>query len=241
MRKPDKSGSGLIKVGFDEENIKFQIDFSGIEKVEVIDSVTQEKETRTYNYFNSESVLFFVANSYWVANRAIKKDLLNDIELYKKQKDRNLYKKILRHILPYYFNFRHFVEVEFKALSVVTKRISVKISHDLNDLYADVLEGFNNLSINSKDVFEKNESEFTNRINKIKAEMQLLKDELDKYSAMEPSVEYYRFIFDKEFNCSSPIIEFDFQYVETIFLSIVTHFRNIHEEMRKFIYYHSLI
>lgn len=44
-------------------------------------------------------------------------------------------------------------KVEFKALSVVTKRISVKISHDLNVLYADVLEGFNNLSINNNDVF----------------------------------------------------------------------------------------
>lgn len=71
--------------------------------------------------------------------------------------------------------------------------------------------------------------------------MQLLKEELDKYSSMEPSVEYYRFIFDKDFNCSSPIIEFDFQYVETIFSNIVKHFRSIHNEMRSFIYYHSLI
>ena len=75
-RKIDKSGSGLIHTMVDIENKKFAVDFSGKEIREYFNPITGEKEIIERCYFNSESILFFVSNSYFLAYRSIYKDLL---------------------------------------------------------------------------------------------------------------------------------------------------------------------
>ena len=85
-RKKDNSGSGLVEVAIDAEKLLFTVDFSGKETHDVYDMETSSIKTITSNYFNSETVLFYVSNSYFLAYRSIYKHLLQKVEEYKENK-----------------------------------------------------------------------------------------------------------------------------------------------------------
>ena len=92
-RKPDKSGTGFIKTEIDIDNLTFCVDFTGKDTHKIWNPKTNSLEETTSNYFNSESVLFYVSNSYWFANRSIYRNLTTAIEDYKNgQKNNSQYK-----------------------------------------------------------------------------------------------------------------------------------------------------
>lgn len=181
----DKSGSGFIRADIDAASKQITIDFSGKEKLEVNDNYGNKK-TIERDYFNSESVLFFVSNSYWVANRAIYNDLCADLDKYtnSSKKDLLLEKRVLRYVLPYYFSFRHFVETEIKALSIAVKRKGVMNTHYLIELAKDLKDGISKLTINSSGVFIKDENELEIRKASITKELDELLDYINDYKKL---------------------------------------------------------
>ena len=241
-RKPDKSGTGFIKTEIDVENLYFSLDFSGKDTHKVWNPTTNSFEEITSNYFNSESVLFYVSNSYWFANRSIYRNLTTAIEDYKNgQKNNSQYKYILRHILPYYFNFRHFVETELKALSIAVKRITAIANHNLTNLVDDLIDGVKSLTLESKGLFLKKQEELDEKKTNILKILHELKNNIIEYGKLEPSDDYYRFIFDKDFQCSNSVVKLNLKLTEPLFSSIVTNFREVETELHHIMYFYHLI
>lgn len=229
-RKIDKSGSGLINTMVDIDNKKFTIDFSGKEIKEYYNPITGEKQLVEHCYFNSESVLFFVSNSYFLAYRAIYKDLLLYIRKYKKDKSHQNYKLILRHILPYYYNFRHFIETQLKAFAICVKRESFLEGHNLVFLLDDVIDGVAALSLKFNNMKRKKE-ELQQEKEVILLDLEKLKALILKYLEIEPSHEYYRYIFTRDFKCENPVVTLDLKSTEKLFRKILKLFRDIEKNL----------
>ena len=241
-RKPDKSGTGFIKTEIDIDNLTFCVDFTGKDTHKIWNPKTSSLEETTSNYFNSESVLFYVSNSYWFANRSIYRNLITAIEDYKNgQKNNSQYKYILRHILPYYFNFRHFVETELKALSIAVKRITAIANHNLTNLVDDLIDGVKSLTLESKGVFLKKQEELEEKKTIVLQILHNLGNNINEYVKLEPSDDYYRFIFDKDFQCGNPVVKLDLNLTEQLFSNIVSNFREIETELHNIMYFYHLI
>ena len=230
-RKIDKSGSGLINTIVDIDDKKFTIDFSGKEIKEYYNPITGKKQIIEHCYFNSESVLFFVSNSYYLANRSIYKNLLLYIRKYKKDKSNQNYKLILRHILPYYYNFRHFIETQLKAFAICVKRKSFLEEHNLISLINDVIDGVESLSLQFESIKIEKEEELQRAKEVILIDLDKLKTLIQKYLKNEPSHEYYRYIFARDFKCENPVVTLDLNSSEKLFKNMLKLFRNIEKNL----------
>lgn len=240
-RKKDNSGSGLVEVAIDAEKLLFTVDFSGKETHDVYDMETSSIKTITSNYFNSETVLFYVSNSYFLAYRSIYKHLLQKVEEYKENKSNHNTHLVVRHILPYYFNYRHFIETQLKALSVAVKRIAIMENHDLKELTKDILDGINDLTPDSKNIKIKDVETLQKHKDILIHHFDILKPLIDEYLTMEPSPEYYRYIFEKNFVCKNPKVSLDLNYTEKLFSDIVNCFRDIERDLFEVVYFWHLV
>ncbi len=106
-------------------------------------------------------------------------------------------KEVEHLILPYYFNFRHYLELELKALIVGMANKSPNIIHDLGKLWKDFSEIFSSLNYEADVVlkFQISTEEFEKQKVKISSIMRETEMLLREYIEIEPNVEYYRFIF----------------------------------------------
>ncbi len=202
MKKKMSAGSGLSQHYIDYETKKVAVDFSG-------------KSSDGECFRNDASILFFGANSYKSAFICLDKEFKLRFENNYKDKD------IEHLILPYYFNFRHYVELSLKALIVALTEESPKITHELHDLITCVIDTIDNLEFDestpaifcTKDKFDKTKNEvieFT----------QELKTKITEYQKLECAVEYYRYIFEKEkgnLSLKNDRIELDYNQTHSLF------------------------
>lgn len=223
MGKKIKSGSGLLQVRYDNEKRYIGFDISGNEK--------QDTDVETVNCFrNDASVFFLAANSYLTAFYVLSEQMNKSFEADAQKEVRHL-------VLPYYFNFRHYVELELKALIIALKNEAPQIVHDLDKLWKEFSDEVTNLSYNkdivnngvTNETFEKTKNEVQERV---KNAYKLL----EEYVKEEPEVEYYRFLFDTKFELSKTIVELDFGYVDKIFRDLATELKIINAKLREIIY-----
>lgn len=224
MSKNMAAGSGLVRIGFDREGKKILLDFSG-----------HDKENTCFR--NDASILFFASNSYCNAFYSLGRELNSRFE-------NNTIKDVGHLVLPYLFNFRHFVELELKALFVAITNQSPKLTHDIADLLVQTENAMNAITFDS---IEKRFNPITEEgFNKSKSEARTIFFELKKliaqYVSTEASVEYYRYIFENEKQAlilNNPIIELDLKSTEVLFQSIVNTFRDFRQKLREIIYIQS--
>ena len=196
------TGSGLSEHFIEYESKKVRVDFSGI-----------SPDGQCFR--NDASILFFCANSYKSAFICLDKELKSRFE-------NNIIAKDIEHlILPYYFNFRHYVELSLKALIVTLTQESPKITHDLQPLISCVLDNINFLKFdqNTPKIFCTEE-----QYDEIKSELiklaQDLKEKINEYQKLECAVEYYRYIFEKDKNDLSlkhDKIDLDYNQTHSLF------------------------
>ncbi len=202
MNKKMSAGSGLSKHFIEYESKKVGIDFSGI-------------SSDGQCFRNDASILFFGANSYKSAFICLDKEVKTRFE-------NNIMAKDIEHlILPYYFNFRHYVELSLKALIVNLTKESPKITHDLQTLISCLLDNIDSLQFDestpaifcTKEKYDKTKSEV------IKLAQELSK-KITEYQKLECAVEYYRYIFEKDKNDLSlkhDKIELDYNQTHLLF------------------------
>lgn len=85
---------------------------------------------KTNCYRNDASVLFYIANSYWNATKTLEEKIKNCFEDEKDYSD-----LITQLVMPYLFEFRHFVEVSLKALFMNATGEQAETIHDLDKLF----------------------------------------------------------------------------------------------------------
>ena len=191
-----KKGTGKKAIYYIMDEKKVCIDFSGN------DDFTGEQQIRCYR--NDASVLFSLANSYWAATLAIEEQIKIGFELED-------IKKVSKLIIPYLFNFRHFVELSIKALFMGTRGEKLENTHDICKLFARMKDVVLKLERDDrKGIFAISDEEYDDAKTNIEEYLKQMEDILIPYFKKEPAVEYYRFLFDRDNNLDFPEIDFDF-------------------------------
>lgn len=206
-------GTGMMEICYDSEKKKIILDLSG-------------NDRRDGCYRNDASILFFASNSYRSSYICIGNEL-------NKRFENNQIKHIHHLILPYLFNFRHFLELELKGLYVAITNESPTPTHNLDTLLKSVGTAITNLEFGQNDYIHIDLSieEFNLLHPEIKTIYNDLKSLITKYSQNEPAVEYYRYVFEinnKQLKLNNPVIEFDFYEINELFLEI----RNTIDKLR---------
>lgn len=215
------TGSGLIRTIYDYENKKITMDFSGNGELNMC-------------FRNDASILFYAANSYYTSYISLSKEIKIGFVNGK-------IKKVEHLILPYLFNFRHFVELELKAIYAALTDYSPELTHDIDKLldqteqaikerkYDDINIRFNQIT----------EDGFNNSKNEALLIFQDLKSFVHQYTSTESAVEYYRYIFEnnkKELVLNNPVIDLDYNNTEKLFKNIYDTFNSLLIKLIEFVY-----
>lgn len=196
------AGSGLSQHFLNREGKKVGVNFSGI---------AQDGEC----FRNDASILFFCANSYKSAFICLNKELNLRFE-------NNYPAKDIEHlILPYYFNFRHYVELSLKALVVALTDESPNLTHNLQSLMTCVTNAINvhEFNENTPAIFGTKEKFDIDKTETIEL-AQELNAKIIEYQKFECAEEYYRYIFEKEKDVLSlkhDNIELDYNQTHSLF------------------------
>ena len=181
------NGSGLSAYKFDREKKFISIDFSG-------------NIPKNYSFFegrddcirNDASILFFSANSYRVCFELVSKEIKDEFD-----KTNGSSKRIEKLILPYYFSFRHFIELELKAIIATLSGCSPSTTHKLDPLIEESIQLLNEYKYKDKNM-EIDEEHFEAHKKEASEMLQNLRKQIKEYTSKEPSEDYYRYIFETE-------------------------------------------
>ena len=190
-----KEGTGQLIREFNKEKKTVLLDLSGND----IETPAGEK---TNCYRNDASVLFYIANSYWNATKTLEEKIKNCFEDEKDYSD-----LITQLVMPYLFEFRHFVEVSLKALFMNATGEQAKTIHDLDKLFISAKDAILALQRDERPgILAISDEKYNSSMASIKKYLNKMEKIIIPYASSEPSVEYYRFLFDKNNNLDDPII-----------------------------------
>lgn len=223
MGKKIKSGSGLLQVRYDNEKRYIGFDISGNEK--------KNTEAETVSCFrNDASIFFLAANSYLAAFYVLSEQMNKSFEADAQKEVRHL-------VLPYYFNFRHYVELELKGLIITMTNEIPEITHDLKSLWKAFSKKMDGLEYNSEVINDRvKKVDFVRVKNDIKIHMKQVYNILEEYIKEEPAADYYRFLFDTKFELSKTIVELDFGCVDKLFRNMANEFKLINAKSHEIVY-----
>ena len=195
-----KNGTGQLVREFNREKRTVLLDLSG-----------NDIEATTYGkincYRNDASVLFYIANSYWNATKTIEEKISNCFEAEKDYSD-----LITQLVMPYLFEFRHFVELSLKALFMNATGEQAEIVHDLDKLFISAKDAIMALQRDERPgILAITDEKYNSSMANIKKYLDKMEEIIVPYASSEPSVEYYRFLFDRNNNLDNPIITLDFE------------------------------
>ena len=195
-----KKGTGQLIRGFNKEKKTVMLDLSGND----IEATTGEKMNC---YRNDASVLFYIANSYWKATKTLEEKINNCFEAEKDCSD-----LITQLVMPYLFEFRHFVEVSLKALFMNATGEQAEIVHDLDKLFISAKDAIMTLKRDERPgILAITDEEYNSSMANIKKYLDKMEKIIIPYASSEPTVEYYRFLFDRNNNLDNPIIILDYE------------------------------
>lgn len=195
-----KKGSGLTEHGIDYEKKIISIDFTG------------NRDGQCFR--NDPSIFFFVANSYRKSFYTISEHIE---ELFNDKANR---KDIEHLVLPYFFSFRHYLELELKAIiSSITNEITAD-THSLKDLLQRLEDALNSISEN-EETYKLFQNNFQANKTKALKDFTEIRRLIERFLIIEPSVEYYRYLFKKKMTLDNPILTLDFCEQDKLFKLIV--------------------
>lgn len=206
------SGSGLFEYRIDRSNKIIGIDVSG------------QRDGLCFR--NDYSVFLLVANSYFVSSELLINRISEDFNSGKKPQD------IFRCVIPFFFNMRHYIELELKALIMHLNSSPAKNTHDVLALLNDLQKCMQDLKTdNPKSIVSKDgkKMDFISQAIDILPELQ---KNIKAFLEDEASVEYYRYIFNTKHEIRKTRIEFDCVYYNDLMNIIHENFfvlmKNLH-------------
>ncbi len=195
-----KKGSGLLIKEFNKEKRTVCLDLSGNDN-----EVTTGGKKKCCR--NDASVLFYIANSYWTATKILEEKIDNFFTVNKDCSD-----LIAQLVMPYLFEFRHFVEVSLKALFMNATGEQAKTVHNIDKIFICAKEAIMALQRDErKGIFAISDEKYNSSMGNITKYLEKMGEIIIPYALREPSVEYYRFIFDRNNNLDEPIIRLNFE------------------------------
>ena len=215
-----KCGSGYCVQEFDSDKKYISINFEGT-PIQT-DPILGDLKNQCFR--NDASILFFASNSYRSAYQLLEKEISGLFERVKTEKS------ISHLIMPYYFNFRHFVELELKALIASFTGEKPSITHQLGDLMRSYLKCFEQFRTGDLDESQLHHYE---ELKKLNTE---LDDRVRRYISHECNHSYYRYLFESNFTLNHPVLSLDFSKMCKLFRMICECFDSIRCEAQYLIY-----
>ena len=212
-----KNGSGYILLDFDEKTKTINLDIIG-------------NDGDFGSFRNDASILWTVAQSYMTSCKVLLKSIENGFE----NSDRYL---VINLIIPYYFNFRQYIEVSLKAITLWANKSDYKKIHVLSKLFTDVNDSIGAIltkpEIWNSNVKEEEVSECLEKVNKYLLD---LEKNISIVEQNETSVEYYRFIFETNNQLKKAKISFDYKKEIELYNNTVRLINSIVNNLRDLIY-----
>lgn len=206
------SGSGLFQYWTNYDAKQISLDVSGV-------------DINNNCFRNDASILLLVANSYATVSR----ELLEKIEHCFQIKQSP--KTIMRYAIPFMFNSRHFIELELKGIILRLDGKPASNTHDISVLVKDFGSSLRNYSYEKIDGKFFKEDTFVNGKEVAISVFEDLKQDITQYMINEPAVEFYRYIFEKDYSISETQIDFDYSEHSKLFFSIYSGFKRIVKEL----------
>jgi len=220
-----KMGSGAYGVYFDCDNKRMSIDFSG-------NSSFMGESPHCYR--NDSTVLLFVAHSYKQSFLVIEQQLMSSFE------DKN--EKEAKHLMmPYYFLFRHYCELELKSFLIGVTGANPPAIHDLKKLCKSFQKKIKALVFDKDVAGATNYIEFNAHKDTVHKSLILIREELRAFKSFEPADEYFRFLYSNDFELKASKIDFDYNFQTVLFHKIVELFSSIEDHMWYLVRFNALM
>lgn len=208
-------GSGLTMWQFSYDEKKLEIDFTGA----IIGDQC---------YRNDASILFFAANSYLSSYYIIKNELKNRFENGDNEK------RIGHLIMPFNFCFRHFIELNLKALIATITHTKPDNIHELLKLTKKLGEVLCSLKDeNITEFVKENLKHFDSNKEKVTNIFEELRVLIEKYDKEEPAVEYFRYLFETNYTLRNPYLSLDYNKIIREFSLIEEKFKVLCMQLRE--------
>lgn len=206
------NGSGLFQYLTNYDAKQISIDVSGV-------------DDNNDCFRNDASVLLLVANSYATVSCELLEKIKHCFQIKQSPKT------IMRYVIPFMFNSRHFVELELKGIILRLNGKPASNTHDISVLVIEFEKSLQNYSYGQIDGrFYKEDTFVAGKKAAISIFEELRKD-ITQYMINEPTVEFYRFIFEKDYSISESQIVFDYNEYSKLFFAIHLGFKKIVKEL----------
>ena len=196
-----KMGSGAYSVSFDCDNKKLSLDLSG-------NASFMGEDTQCYR--NDSTVLLFVAHSYKSSFTVVEKALVTSFDNHDEKTAKHL-------MLPYYFLFRHYLELELKSFLMGITANTPPPVHDLKRLSRLLQQKLNALKYSKEVSGAKDRIDFDHHKDIVHNLVVSLRDEIKSFKSFEPADEYFRFLYTTGFELQKAQIDFDYNNQTVLF------------------------
>lgn len=212
-----KNGSGYILLDFDENTKNVNLDISG-------------NDGDFGSFRNDAAILWTVAQSYMTSCKVLLKSIENGFE----NSDRYL---VINLMIPYYFNFRHYIEVSLKSITLWANKSHYEKIHVLSELFKDVNGSIKEI-LTKPEMWNSNvkEDKVAEHLTKINKSLLDLEKIISIVEQNETSFEYYRFIFEKNNQLKKAKISFDYKKEIELYNNTVQLINSIVNNLRVIIY-----
>ena len=204
-------GSGLIEYRIKREKQQVGIDVSG--------------NLGNSCYRNDASIMLFLANSYYESSSILLKTIGDSFDSQKEAKE------IMKYVLPFMFNSRHYFELELKGLVMMLDSKHTPITHNISGLINELKLRLCSYDYTRIDNPLIKENEFNNGKATANKLLNSIETNILSFISDEPIVEYYRYIFDNKYSIADPQIDFDYKCYSTLFKSIRSDFIKLKKEL----------
>ena len=140
-------------------------------------------------------------------------------------------------IIPYYFNFRHYIEVSLKAITLWTNKSNYKKIHGLSELFTDVNDSIKAI-LTKPEMWNSNvkKDDVSEHLEKVNEYLLDLEKNISIVEQNETSVEYYRFIFETNNQLKKTKISFDYKKEIELYNNTVRLINSIVNNLRVLVY-----
>ena len=218
-------GSGAYSLSFDCANKKLSLDLSG-------NASFMGEEAQCYR--NDSTVLLFVAHSYKSSFIAVEKALVDSFD----NNNENMAKHLM---LPYYFLFRHYLELELKSFLMSITTTTPPIIHDLKRLGKLIFKELKDLKYNKEVAGAKDIIEFNRHKDIVQNLVVSLRDEIRSFKSFEPADEYFRFLYSTDFELKEAQIDFDYNNQTALFHRIIGLLNSIEDNLWYLVSFNALM
>ena len=194
------NGTGSFSFEYDPDNKRIRLDVSGMRDGDC--------------YRNDPSVFLLLGNAYAETSRLLLKEI-NECFI-----SNNNHRLTIKYVIPFMFNARHSFECKIKAYIISLSNESAPVHHKITNLIMQFEQLLLSIDYSLVDAKYVKLEDYNDGIDKINNILLTLESNVRRFLSDAKYDQYYRFLFNKQYEIVQPIIDFDLVKYENLFVEI---------------------